>query len=95
MILSLLSFPLPLAVLYTIFGERGLPCPCVSLPPCPVSSRLSLFVLCGGGGGGRVVGVRVAVEKGLKWSGVDTPLSSSRACPTAFIASLVPLNVPG
>ena len=32
---------------------------------------------------------------GLKWSGVDTPLSSSRACPTAFIASPVPVILPG
>jgi len=32
---------------------------------------------------------------GHKWSGVDTPLSSSRACPTAFIASPVPVYVLG
>ena len=37
----------------------------------------------GGGGGGH------------EWSGVDTPFSSSRACPTAFIASPVPVYVPG
>ena len=34
-------------------------------------------------------------REGLKWSGVDTPLSSSRACPAAFIAAPIPMNVPG
>ena len=29
-------------------------------------------------------------EKGFNWSGVDPPLSSSRACLTAFIANSVP-----
>ena len=58
MILSLSSLPLPPSALCTIFGERDLPCPvtspCVSLPPCPASSGLSLFVLSWGvkGGGG-------------------------------------------
>ena len=32
---------------------------------------------------------------GHKWSGVDAPLSSSRACPTAFIASPVPVYMRG
>ena len=36
-----------------------------------------------------------AFTLGHKWSGVDTPLSSSRACPTAFTASPVPVHVPG
>ena len=43
---------------------------------------------------GRVEGGAFGGE-GHKWSGVDTPLSSSRACPTAFIASPVPVYMPG
>ena len=45
------------------------------------------------GGGVGVGGLDVAgmgVEGGLNWSGVDPPLSSSRACLTTFIAISVP-----
>ena len=45
----------------------------------------------GGGAGGSSIKVEWGYQLGgLNWSGVDPPLSSSRACLTTFIAFSVP-----
>ena len=81
MILSLWSSPSPPSALYTVFGERGLPCPvispCSSLSPCPVSfGPSSLFFLPWGalGGGGACCCVEERAGEG-DWEWVRRTLS--------------------